>query len=601
MPAHSTHLIPRLRSLRVLAVLLASAPLAAADLSPGSWSPQERSELQHREQSPWPASARTLEGRSGYVAATLSPIATHVGIETLRQGGTAADAAVATALTQVTTSLGSIVSYAGVLQLVYYDARTHRISSLDAGWNGYANETSPATIPHADVTLLIPAHTATAGAYGRETLVPGFMAGVEEIHAHFGRLPLPQLFKPAIWYSAHGVEVTRLLAYYFAERQKSLSRTDEGRRFLGQAGDPLPRIGDLFVQPEVAQLLGEIAVHGSRVMYTGAWANSYVRAVRAEGGLVTAEDLRRYRPTWEQPLSVRFGDLEVAGPGIGNASGCAVLSALNLLDAARVNASGPYWTDAQAFTTYAQALQVAISGPNTPQVLSFEHQHDLPSTCAGRSTPRHAAAVAPALPQLSGYGNQGPAGHHSAAVVAIDKWGNVAALVHSCNCVLWGDTGIVVDGIPIPNAGGIYQYKLAAIQPGGRLSSDMAPVIVTRHTPVLAVATVGPSLVQETVRVVASSLRTDETLQNVMAAPPLLLNIEVTKDPLAPRPVLVPQKRYDDSFLAELDKAGIPITQLPAERVGAIKGTAAAGLIDPATSRLRGVEVPGVIVFVETY
>jgi hypothetical protein len=100
---------------------------------------------------------------------------------------------------------------------------------------------------------------------------------------------------------------------------------------------------------------------------------------------------------------------------------------------------------------------------------------------------------------------------------------------------------------------------------------------------------------------VASSLRTDETLQNVMAAPPLLLNIEVTKDPLTPRPVLVPQKRYDDSFLAELDKAGIPITQLPAERVLAIKGTAAAGLIDTATGRLRGAEVPGVVVFVETY
>ena len=84
MPAHSPHLILRMRPLRVLAVLLASAPLVAADLSPGSWSSQKRSELQHREQSPSPASARTLEGRSGYVAATLSPIATHVGIETLR-------------------------------------------------------------------------------------------------------------------------------------------------------------------------------------------------------------------------------------------------------------------------------------------------------------------------------------------------------------------------------------------------------------------------------------------------------------------------------------------------------------------------------------
>jgi hypothetical protein len=62
-----------------------------------------------------------------------------------------------------------------------------------------------------------------------------------------------------------------------------------------------------------------------------------------------------------------------------------------------------------------------------------------------------------------------------------------------------------------------------------------------------------------------------------------------------------PQKGYDNSFLAELDKAGIPITQLRAERVLAIKGTAAAGLIDTATGRLRGVEVPGVVVFVETY
>jgi hypothetical protein len=159
-----------------------------------------------------------------------------------------------------------------------------------------------------------------------------------------------------------------------------------------------------------------------------------------------------------------------------------------------------------------------------------------------------------------------------------------------------------VGGIPIPNAGGIYQYKLAAIPPGGRLSSDMAPVIVTRHTPVLAVATVGTSLVQETVRVVASSQgRTVENLRNILAGPPLLLNIEATKDPLAPRQVPVPQNGYDETFLAELDNAGIPIVRLPAERVLALKGTAATGLIGAATGSLQGAEVPGVSVFVETY
>ncbi|HEV2703301.1 MAG TPA: gamma-glutamyltransferase [Steroidobacteraceae bacterium] len=602
MPARSTRPIPRLRSLAVLAAILTSTPLAAADLSPQGWPAGERRVLQHLEQSPWPATARTVEGRSGYVAASLSPIAAHAGIETLRQGGTAADAALTTALTQVTTSLGSIVSYAGVLQLLYYDAATHRISSLDAGWNSYADEKSPATIPHADSTLLDPAHPATAGAVGRETLVPGFMAGVAEVHARFGRLSFSELFKPAIWYSTHGIEVTPLLAYYFAARQKALSRTVEGRRFLAQAGGPVPHAGDRFVQPEVAKLLRDVAAHGSRVMYTGAWADSYVRAVRAAGGLVTAQDLSRYRPIWEYPQSVHFGDLDVAGPGSGNASGCAVLATLNLLDAARVNAIGPYWTDPRAFTTYAQALQVGTSGPYAPQVLSFEHQHGLASSCAGRTAPGYAAEVAPALPQLSGYSTQGPPGHHSAAVVAIDQWGNVAALVHSCNCELWGDTGIVVGGIPIPNAGGLYQYKLAAIPSGGRLSGDMAPVIATRnHTPVLAVATIGTSLIQETVRLVASFSQADLTLQKIMAAPPLLLNIEAYGDPLTPRAVPVPEKSYGDSFLADVKKSGIPITQLAAERVLVLKGTAAAGLIDSATGRRQGVEIPRVVVFTEAY
>jgi gamma-glutamyltranspeptidase len=81
-----------------------------------------------RNEPPWPLTTRAVEGRSAFIAATMSPIATRVGMQTLRSGGTAADAAIATALTQVATNLGSIISYAGVLQLVYYDAKTGHIS-----------------------------------------------------------------------------------------------------------------------------------------------------------------------------------------------------------------------------------------------------------------------------------------------------------------------------------------------------------------------------------------------------------------------------------------------------------------------------------------
>src|SRR3954467_507361 len=90
------------RRLAALTAALALAtPLQAADLSPGHWPEAERLALEPREAMGFPAGARGGEGRGGFVSATASPVAVHAGMEALRQGGTAADAAVATALTQI--------------------------------------------------------------------------------------------------------------------------------------------------------------------------------------------------------------------------------------------------------------------------------------------------------------------------------------------------------------------------------------------------------------------------------------------------------------------------------------------------------------------
>ena len=98
---------------------------------------------------------------------------------------------------------------------------------------------------------------------------------------------------------------------------------------------------------------------------------------------------------------------------------------------------------------------------------------------------------------------------HSRSVVVIDRWGNVAALVHSIDATMWGDTGIVVDGVAISGAGGGQRGRLAAVKPGQHVPSDGAPVIALRDgKPVLAVASVGRSLVGER--------RTVEVLQTVV-------------------------------------------------------------------------------------
>src|SRR5215475_7975224 len=162
-----------------VAALVAGQVSAAVDLSPEHWPAAERAKVEAQEhQSPTPLAKQLVESKSGIISATVSPIAVYAGLQALRQGGTAADAAATTALTQVTTQLGSVVSYAGIFTMVYFDAKTQKVYTMDAGYNSYLHEDDPKTIPVGDLGPLAPNLKPTeGGAKGRETLVPGFMAG----------------------------------------------------------------------------------------------------------------------------------------------------------------------------------------------------------------------------------------------------------------------------------------------------------------------------------------------------------------------------------------------------------------------------------------
>ena len=94
-----------------------------------------------------------------------------------------------------------------------------------------------------------------------------------------------------------------------------------------------------------------------------------------------------------------------------------------------------------------------------------------------------------------------PASNHSSAVVAVDKQGNVAAVLHSCNCLLWGTTGIFVDGISIPDAATFQQDAIARAGAGIRLPETTNPVIVLKNgEPVLASSTIGSALHEVTLQ-----------------------------------------------------------------------------------------------------
>jgi gamma-glutamyltranspeptidase / glutathione hydrolase len=574
-----------------LVALTAALALATPGLAAPRPAGADRLAIEAREAAVYPAATRTVRGGKGLVSGTASPIAVEAGAQVLREGGTAADAAVATASTQVTTMLGANVSFAGVAQLVYYEARTGRVHAMDAGWGSWRGETSPATIPDADLSLITgmapPANA--SGALGRKMLIPGFMAGMEAMHRRFGRLRFDRLLEPSIWYAENGVPVTPLLAGYFSIATAPLQKTESGRAFALPDGAS-PKFGSRFVQGELAGLLRSVAKDSARHMYSGAWAQRYVETVRGAGGAATLEGMRAYAPSWGEPLRYGAAGAAVAGPAMTNTSGCAVLEALNLIDH-----SGSAGEGAEAFRTTALALRTAIYGHAGAPAAAFEKRAGVGGSCAARATSRYGAAAAPAMEEMLGVEVPTGPGHHSASVVAVDRWGNVAALVHSSNTAVWGDSGLVLDGVPLPVPASIYRHLLTAIAPGARLPSDMTPMIlIERGKPVAAVAAIGSSVVPETLRLVSGLRRADPDLAALAGAPPLLLNYEQLGMPLLARDELVPAGRYPAGMLEALGKRGLPIREMEAQRVLYLRGTGAfAALRRGAASA----EVPGVLVF----
>jgi gamma-glutamyltranspeptidase/glutathione hydrolase len=272
------------------------------------------------------------EGRNGVVVGTTGPMAVRAGLRVLQNGGSAADAALATALAQVVECGGCYVSHAGILSAIYFDAETGKVHYLNAGFNTPREEKDPLTIPGGGKPS------------GRTALVPGFMSGVQAVHDRFGKLSRQEVFAPAIELAEQGVKVSALLARMLQERKGVLSRLPETRRIFTKSDGTFYAEGEQFRQSELAQTLRQVADRGSAFMYKGAWAEHFVAAVQKEGGKITLDDMKSYRAIWEAPLQTTYRGHAVYAPGISSRGGIALIEALHLLELADLSTHGHYAT-----------------------------------------------------------------------------------------------------------------------------------------------------------------------------------------------------------------------------------------------------------------
>jgi gamma-glutamyltranspeptidase/glutathione hydrolase len=259
--------------------------------------------------------------RGGIVAAS-QPLAVAAGLEALRQGGAAADAAVATAAALNVTEPTS-TGIGGDCFALYYDRKAGQVTALNGSGRAPAALTLERLRREGFTHELPPYHAHTV-------TVPGACAGWCDLITRHGRLTLAQVLAPAIRLAEEGFPVAPITAHFWAYGvQRQLKHAPNGQELTLSGRAPHP--GELFRNPGLARTLRRVAEGGAAAFYQGEIAEAIAAVVQTAGGCLTTTDLAAHRSTWEQPISTSYRGVQVweCPP---NGQGLAALIGLNLLE-----------------------------------------------------------------------------------------------------------------------------------------------------------------------------------------------------------------------------------------------------------------------------
>jgi gamma-glutamyltranspeptidase / glutathione hydrolase len=423
-----------------------------------------------------PVPVQVAEGRSGMVAAG-HPDATAAGVEVLRSGGNAVDAAVAVAFALgVTEPYGS--GMGGKLALVYREAKTGRVWVVEA-----LDESSHHLDPAAFRDL--PAEQRRVGA--QSVAVPGLVAGILEAHTRWGSRPRAELMAPAIKLAADGFEVRAAQVKFFRAQETKLQANEELGRLYRPDGKPVVA-GQLLRNPELATTLRLVAEKGADGFYKGPVAEAIVKALAEGGSPVRADDLAAYRARVTDPLRVKFRDMEVFSAPPPVSGGGVLLLALKAIEAERMD--GGTVMKAAAMNRVmrlfleADAESRDVLGDRDDSRRSWERLLE-PSSMTEL---RRASLVADAGPVVADDGFEAMAAETTHFVV-VDKAGNVVSVTQSLSNHF--GSGLVTPGTGVVLNNSLSNFNRTRgnpneVAPGRRPRTTIAPTVIVKHGRLLA-------------------------------------------------------------------------------------------------------------------
>ena len=419
------------------------------------------------------------------IVASANPYATMAGEKMYEKGGNAYDAitAAAFALSVVEPSMSGL---GGRLQAIHRNAKG-KIKGIDA-------------------TTQVPVQFVAANANeedGFTTIgVPGVVKGLIELQQSGGMLPLEVVMTPAIEYAKDGFTLLADEADRIRSVKKELQLfTSTKQHFF--IGDTLPRGGDLFKQPALAQTLKEIAADQGKSFYQGATAAALSKEIKDGGGSLNWSDLANYKTQNSTIHKGRYRDYEIYSIGMPS-YGAIVIEMLQLLEQVDLKNC----SEADYLLYHAKAHELAYEDRKllkTNEVLLIKPEF------AAKRWKENATAVTDSTTIALVDTKNG----HTTHLVAADNFGNIISLTQSLGPTMGSKVASQNGGFMLATTMGPYLGKMA---PGERASSHISPVILYKEgKPVLALGAAGgarivPAVVQTISRFIDRNLPLDKAI-----------------------------------------------------------------------------------------
>ncbi|HEX2165626.1 MAG TPA: gamma-glutamyltransferase [Longimicrobiales bacterium] len=418
------------------------------------------------------------------MVATDAPLATEAGVQVLRDGGNAVDAAVTTAfvLAVVYPEAGNIGG-GGFMVAHMADGTSAALdfrekAPLASTRDMYLDETGELT------DRSVTGHLASG--------VPGAVMGLWQAHQRFGTKPWAELLAPAISLARDGFIVDAEFAASVRGEADRLSRFPGSAALFLPNGEPL-REGSRWSNPDIARVLERVAAQGPAGFYEGETADLIVAEMQRGGGIITHEDLRRYEAEWREPVEFDYRGRRVISMPPASSGGITLAIMANILDGYDMDDMG--WHSASALHVTGEAMRRAFADRNhflgdpafveLPRdlLVSQEYADRLRATIQpDRATP--STDIRPGLMEQT---EPTQTTHFS----IVDEAGNAVALTTTINALYGSAVAVTGAGFMLndemddfaakpgtPNMFGLVQGEANAIEPEKRMLSAMTPTIV---------------------------------------------------------------------------------------------------------------------------